>query len=60
MGWVITARRDGMQGMFSFLAARCTSISCTRGGGHCWKIPSGALRMPSLLPVTPMKRSALS
>ena len=34
MGWVITASRAGMQGMFNFFAARWNNISGTRGGGQ--------------------------
>ncbi len=38
----------------------CSRISPGFSAAGVWKMPSGALRMPSALPVTPISRSALS
>ena len=56
----MTARRMGMQGRPMRVQACLMRCSWALGGGQGWKMPSGALRMPSMLPVTPMKDSALS
>ena len=40
--------------------ARWISISCTRGAIGGRNLPSGAVRIPSCVPVTPMNSSALS
>jgi hypothetical protein len=39
-----------------FAHARCTSVSWARSGAGGLKMPSGALRIPSIDPVTPMNR----
>ncbi len=46
--------------MFSLPHAFWISVSCTRGAMGGRKFPSGAVRKPSFVPVTPMKPSALS
>ena len=55
-----TVMRDGMQGMFSFRHAFWIRISGTRGASGGRNFPSGAVRRPSCVPVTPMNSSALS
>ena len=58
--FVSIAMREGMHGMFSFLAGLLDQhlVHARRMGGR--KLPSGAVRRPSLVPVTPMNPSALS
>ena len=57
---MITALRLAMNGTPRRLPAALISRSWTFGSGGSWNLPSGALRIPSTVPVTPMYDSARS